>query len=165
MIFVPISYFEKRWFMHSATVNDVIWKVPDMSLQLTIGSVDYGAARVFKLEGFLAQLEIYRFKRAVDQALIDGKRVIVADVEKVDFIDSSGIASLIHMRKEATQMRVDAVLIASPRSNVSRILESTNLGGFMRIFSTKEEAFEHCGITVVEPEKISDVITQIDIAK
>lgn len=130
-----------------------------MSLLLTIVSIDYGDARVFTLEGFLAQLEIYRFKRAVEQALNDGKRVIVADVEKVDFIDSAGIASLIYMRKEAIQMRAQAVLIVSPGSKVRKILDSTNLGSFMQIFSTKAEAFQHCGIKAAEVVKNSGTVT------
>lgn len=135
-----------------------------MSLQLSISSVDCGQARIFTLGGFLAQLEIYRFKRAVEQALNDGKRIILADADKVEFIDSAGIASLIHMRKEAVERHAAAILILKPGSNVRRILDSTNLGRFLQIFATRDEAFESCGIKPVEPEIVHDSVTEVDFA-
>lgn len=135
-----------------------------MGFQLSISAVDYGAARVIKLEGFLAQLEIYSFKRAVEQALNEGKWVIIADVERVNFIDSAGIASLIYMRKESIQRHAVSVLIAPPGSSVRKILDSTNLGNFMQIVATREEAFAVSMVRVGDMSQPCELPTQHDCA-
>ncbi|MCE5228059.1 STAS domain-containing protein [bacterium] len=137
-----------------------------MSIQLSIRSVDYGPLRVFNLKGYLAQLEIYRFKRAVEQALFDGKRIIIANLKDLEFMDSSGIASLIYLTKQATKFDSQSLVVSPPKSGVSRVLEAASLGQFIQIYPSLEEALESRGIArTQEPDQPADLVTQADLDK
>lgn len=130
-----------------------------MGFQLTISSADYGPVRVFKLSGYLAQLEVYRFKRAVEHALHDGKRAIIANLEQVEFVDSAGIASLIHMRKEGNRAGIATVLVLKRNSGVCKVLTATNLGDFMQISFKMDEALKSCGADAPRADSAEDAVT------
>lgn len=134
-----------------------------MSIQLAISSVDYGPARVFKLSGYLAQLEIYRFKRAIEHALLDGKRAIVANLEDIEFIDSAGISSLIHMRKEGNRAGARAVVVLRPNSGIRKVIAATNLGDFIQVYSSELEALKSCGVTTSKPNDPADMVTDTNV--
>ncbi|HVM68131.1 MAG TPA: STAS domain-containing protein [Acidimicrobiales bacterium] len=78
-----------------------------------------------------------------DLADEDGVRLVVADLDGVDFIDSSGLGVLIgcsrrlRSRGEARELR----LVCS-RLNLLRVFEITGLDGVFRIFSSVPDALK-----------------------
>ena len=111
-----------------------------MSMKLSISMVEYQTIQVFKLRGYLAQLEVYKFKRLIEKAFTEGRRYLVVDMRDVEFIDSAGIATLIFLRKESMRMGGSPALVIPAGSGIRKVLDSANLAGFMPIHDKPEDA-------------------------
>ena len=66
------------------------------------------------------------------------KRIVV-NLEGVEFMDSSGIATLVQAYKEARPYSGE-VCLASPAGNVLRVLKLSNLTSLFPVFDSVEEA-------------------------
>jgi anti-sigma B factor antagonist len=64
---------------------------------------------------------------------------VVVDLARCDFIDSTGLATLLHGAKH-TQDGASRVAIVSPRGEVRRVLELTAVDKLIRVFASLEEA-------------------------
>jgi anti-sigma B factor antagonist len=86
-----------------------------------------GGGAVVGVEGDLDLASVPRLSEALDEALGRvGVRRVSVDLSGVDFIDSSGLTSLIKARRRAGDAGVDFVL-RSPSERVRRTLELTRL--------------------------------------
>ena len=74
-------------------------------------------------------------------ARLTGDRVktIVVDLKGVEFMDSSGIATLVQALKEARPFG-GRVRLASPGGNVMRVLKLSNLTTLFEVYETRDEA-------------------------
>jgi anti-sigma B factor antagonist len=66
------------------------------------------------------------------------KRIVV-NLEGVEFMDSSGIATLVQAYKEARPFKGE-VCLASPAGNVLRVLKLSNLTSLFPVFDSVDEA-------------------------
>ncbi len=66
------------------------------------------------------------------------KRIVV-NLEGVEFMDSSGIATLVQAYKEAQPFNGE-VCLASPAGNVLRVLKLSNLTSLFPVFDSVDEA-------------------------
>lgn len=78
---------------------------------------------------------------ALDQLLADGRKKLAVDLENVNFIDSSGLGTLIRVYKHA---RADAgdVCLASLQPPVRRVFELTRLDRVFEIYPDLEGAIK-----------------------
>lgn len=80
-----------------------------------------------------------RLERVLSRKVEQGASRIVLNLEKVAFLDSSGLAVMIGGARRARERRGNLVL-AGPRAQVERILRITDLDKVLPIYETVEEA-------------------------
>ncbi len=77
------------------------------------------------------------------RSLIEAGHIhIIMNVVQVDFMDSSGLATLISLLKTARAAQGDLVLLA-PSDSIRSLLELTRLNGVFTVFNTEAEALRH----------------------
>jgi anti-sigma B factor antagonist len=74
--------------------------------------------------------------------LRDSVAKLVADLSKVDFLDSSGLGALIGSLKLARQAGGD-VRIVAPNEQVQLVLKLTNMDRIFTSYPTSESAFQN----------------------
>lgn len=98
--------------------------------------------RVLGVSGEVDVATADRLKEAVTQALAESSADrVVLDLSEVSFMDSSGLAALVHAHKAAEEQRTSLV-VSSPTSRLSRILDLTGLDRVLRVTATVDEALE-----------------------
>ncbi len=82
-------------------------------------------------------------KETIDDLLNQGDRRIVLDLEKVSFIDSSGLADLVSAHKSVAQAG-GALKLVRVNRKVRSVLTITNLLQVMQVFEDEAEALKSC---------------------
>ena len=98
-----------------------------------------GQVAVVTPEGRLDLASASEFKQMLVDAVEAGDRVLVVDLSKVPFVDSSGLGALISGMK-ATRLAGGDLRIAQVGEQARLILELTSLDKVMKIYPTVEEA-------------------------
>ena len=98
-----------------------------------------GQVAVVIPEGRLDLASASEFKQALNDAVNAGDRILVVDLSKVPFVDSSGLGALIGGMK-ATRLAGGDLRIAQVGEQARLILELTTLDKVMKLYSTVEEA-------------------------
>lgn len=104
---------------------------------MTVKVEDFSPVVRISLTGHLAQLEVYKLKCQVEDFIAHGKRFLVLDLKKIDYIDSAGIGSLLHMRTQTQRLGGDMCIVKPDSKNVFQILQLTSL---QKIFTFHEDA-------------------------
>jgi anti-sigma B factor antagonist len=73
------------------------------------------------------------------------KRRVLVDLSGVDYIDSSGIASLVEAFQKAKKAGTGGFALAAPNATALRVLELARLDRVFRIFPTVEEGLDAGG--------------------
>jgi anti-anti-sigma factor len=74
--------------------------------------------------------EVPRLEAAVDRILDEGTTGITIDLRRLEFIDSSGLAAIVHVSGLCAKRGHDFELIAG-RPEVQRLFEITGLSGVL----------------------------------
>ena len=98
-----------------------------------------GQVAVVTPEGRLDLASASEFKQALNDAVDAGSRILVVDLSKVPFVDSSGLGALISGVK-ATRLAGGDLRIAQVGEQARLILELTTLDKVMKLYPTVEEA-------------------------
>ena len=106
---------------------------------MVIERQDQGKCAVLALRGELDVNGGPRLRDALVEAIGDGGRRIIVDLEGVDFIDSAGLGVLVGGLKRARMHGDDLVLVATGRS-VLKVLEITGLTRVFDIHTTRAAA-------------------------
>lgn len=69
-------------------------------------------------------------------------RVAVLDMTGVSYMDSTGLALLINLKKRMTVRSGGVLRIAAPQANVRRVLELTRLDEIFEVYDSLDEALE-----------------------
>ncbi|MDF1728375.1 MAG: STAS domain-containing protein [Sulfitobacter sp.] len=83
------------------------------------------------------------FKEAMRRAAADAGPVVVLDLGKVDFIDSSGLGALVSTMKALAPAQ--SLQLAGMRPPVRRVFELTRMDTVFTLYDTPEEALERRG--------------------
>ena len=81
------------------------------------------------------------FQRALLEVCREEPAILVIDLSKVDYMDSSGVGTLVQVARQIKDSGGKLVL-AAPTPRVKRILEITRLDRYFTISATCEEALE-----------------------
>jgi anti-sigma B factor antagonist len=113
---------------------------------------------VVVLRGELDVAEAAKVAAALAVVATSGRTVIV-DLEGLDFIDSSGLAALVHARRHARRAGCD-LLLAAPQQQVLRMLAITRLIDVFAIHARVDEAAVSAGRipVVLTPEARSPAL-------
>ncbi len=98
-----------------------------------------GQVAVVTPEGRLDLASASEFKQMLVDTVEAGDRILVVDLSKVPFVDSSGLGALISGMK-ATRLAGGDLRIAQVGEQARLILELTSLDKVMKIYPTVEEA-------------------------
>ena len=98
-----------------------------------------GQVAVVTPEGRLDLASASEFKQVLNDAVKAGDKIIVVDLSKVPFVDSSGLGALISGMK-ATRLAGGDLRIAQVGEQARLILELTTLDKVMKLYPTVEEA-------------------------
>lgn len=79
------------------------------------------------------------FKRKVADLVDNGERTLVVNLAEVEFMDSSGLGSLISILKLLANAQ-GSIIICELREQVRRLFDLTRLDQVFQIFSKEEEA-------------------------
>lgn len=79
------------------------------------------------LDGFMAQLEVYKFKATVDDLLKLGARMLLIDLSNVTFIDSAGIGALCTADGECRRVGGHATYVLPLSSPTRQSINSASL--------------------------------------
>jgi anti-sigma B factor antagonist len=96
---------------------------------------------VLRLEGRLDASSAKAFKEKVSSLVQEKRFNLVIDMAAVDFIDSSGLGSLVSALRSVNKLRGD-IKIASLRDQVRAIFELTRLHRIFEIFDEREAAIK-----------------------
>ena len=106
---------------------------------MVIERQDKGECAVLALRGELDVNGGPRLRDALVEAIGDGGRRIVVDLEGIDFIDSAGLGVLVGGLKRARTRGGELVLVATGVT-VCKVLEITGLTRVFDIHTTREAA-------------------------
>jgi anti-sigma B factor antagonist len=108
-------------------------------MELEISSTREGDICIVHVAG---EVDVYTspsLKSALVAAVADGCRVVVVDLDKVGFIDSSGLGVLVGALRRAREAQGD-LRIVSARETVVKIFRITGLDRVFPVFPTLDEA-------------------------
>jgi anti-sigma B factor antagonist len=108
-------------------------------MELEIGTAHKGDSCVVTVAG---EVDIYTspaLKAALAAAAADGCRTLVVDLERVGFIDSSGLGVLVGALRRAREEGGD-LRVVSGNETVARILQITGLDKVFSLHATLDEA-------------------------
>lgn len=87
-----------------------------------------GAVTVLSIKGDLSVEETDRFQREMLQRIEENVRDFVLDLEALQFIDSSGLETLLWLQDKCRET-LGQVRLASCPEHISKVLEVTRLAG------------------------------------
>jgi anti-sigma B factor antagonist len=108
-------------------------------VELTLDSGAEGAAAIVTVVGEVDVYSAPALGDRIDALLADGRRWVVIDLDRVDFIDSTGIGVLVAglNRLRSVGGRLD---LAGPSNRVVKLLRITNLDEVFSLYASVEEA-------------------------
>ncbi|HMA99918.1 MAG TPA: STAS domain-containing protein [Spirochaetota bacterium] len=85
-----------------------------------------------------------KLKDAIEKKISEGGRKFIINLEKVEYIDSSGIGSLISSMQNLKKVSGSLALLKLTEP-VEKVFKLTRLDGFFKIYKSEEEAVSAMG--------------------
>lgn len=95
--------------------------------------------RGIEVEGELDLAVADRLRDALDRAIAESSEILIL-LEACDFIDSTGIAVIVHAHKRAAEEGKRAVAVCAPSTQVHRVLSVTGLTDNGLVFEGVDDA-------------------------
>jgi anti-anti-sigma factor len=104
-----------------------------------------GGIRALSISGELDQATVPELESRLDEVITGDGNALLVDLSSCEFIDSSGLASLVaaHERMSANGGRRFA--LCCPEAQVKRLLELTGLDEAIGLCGSRDEALAHLG--------------------
>ena len=102
---------------------------------------EMGDVLVISLVGEMTISRISLFKDKIDAYKIDRFHKIAVNLEKLSFIDSSGLGTLVLLIKEVKN-HFGEVVLAAPQAQVNKLLDMVKINKYVDIKPTLEEAIQ-----------------------
>lgn len=113
---------------------------------LRIGMKEKGSTRIIRLSGELDSYTSHRL-RGISEAWIPGAGRVIVNLDRLEYVDSSGLAALVRMWVTARNSGVEMVF-ACRNHRIRRILEIT---GLSNLFGTSVQAAKSAYVSAVNP--------------
>jgi anti-sigma B factor antagonist len=111
-------------------------------MKITVKEV--GGVTVIELDGRLAGDEGRRLARQVRKLLADGKTRFLVSVDRVSYVDSNGVGTLVRALTSAKAAGGDLRVI-KPNERVQELLTLTNLGQILDVLESEEAGIASFG--------------------
>ncbi len=97
---------------------------------------------ILYLKGRLDALSAQDLKNIVKKSVNSNNRFFIIDLSEIDFIDSSGLGSLISSLRFVTRVGGD-IFISNPNKSIKYILDITRLTKVFNIFNSIQDALKY----------------------
>ena len=97
-----------------------------------------GTIYIIDIEGEMDLYNAFKLKELVGKMLDRGIRLFIINMDKVDYIDSSGIGALIFV-SSALKKRNAKLVITNIHGSVKKVIELTKLTGYFPMKETLKE--------------------------
>jgi anti-anti-sigma factor len=94
--------------------------------------------QIFRLTGQLDAFSEPTFRKVVSDHLTGGPSHIILDLAKIDFLDSSGLGSLVQLAKQAKAQSGSLQIVTNPR--VTQTVKLVRLEKFLPLHNNLDEA-------------------------
>ncbi|MEB3174884.1 MAG: STAS domain-containing protein [Cyanobacteriota bacterium] len=94
--------------------------------------------QIFRLTGQLDAFSEPTFRKVVSDHLSGGPNHIILDLTKIDFLDSSGLGSLVQLAKQAKAQSGSLHIVTNPR--VTQTVKLVRLEKFLPLHNNLDEA-------------------------
>lgn len=109
---------------------------------LIINVENYPPIAYLRVQGFLAQLEVYKLQEQTSELLENGKRHFILDLKEVEFIDSAGIGAIAGFRNDVHKAGGGLVIVQPGSKGVLRALMHSKLTDLIDFSENSETAIE-----------------------
>ena len=92
------------------------------------------------MEGRIDAAVALAFKDAMRKATTDGPETVVLDLQKVDFIDSSGLGAIVATMKHLAPAR--RLVLAGLSPAVDKVFKLTRMDSVFSVFASLDEALQ-----------------------
>lgn len=99
------------------------------------------AIKVLKPSGMLDGTNANKFRQQINQLVQEGVNMILIDLKKVSFMDSSGLGALVLILK-TVKASGGQLYLTSINEQVKMLFDLTNMGEMFEIVDSKEELRE-----------------------
>lgn len=94
--------------------------------------------KVLKPSGILNAISANKIRRDINDSINEGYNVILVDLEKIDFVDSSGLGALVAAAQNVNSTG-GQMFICSLNEQVKMLFELTKMERIFKIFANQEE--------------------------
>ncbi|MBU1084388.1 MAG: STAS domain-containing protein [Candidatus Omnitrophota bacterium] len=108
---------------------------------MNIRSENKNGISVVRVEGNVDIITSPEFKKYLDKIAVSGSKTIVVDLGKVDYMDSSGLATLVEAYKNIKRSG-GAIKLLKLSSKVKGLFEITKLDKLFQIFEDEGDALK-----------------------
>jgi anti-anti-sigma factor len=102
---------------------------------------EQGDVLIISLVGEMTISRISLFKDKIDAYHIDRFHKLVVNLDRLSFIDSSGLGTLVLLIKEVKN-NFGSIVLASPQNQVNKLLDMVKINKYVEIKPTIEEALQ-----------------------
>jgi len=120
----------------------------EMDLRIKVKKSD--VVPVIELSGELDAYTCTRFREAMIEVIEDGNSSLIVSMEHVDYIDSSGLGTLVGGLKRASE-RSGKIGIICRNPQIKKVFEITGLDRVFPLFDSEEEAIKGMGAGAITP--------------
>jgi anti-anti-sigma factor len=96
--------------------------------------------QLFRLTGLLDAFSEPTFKKVMTKCVEEGPKHLILDLSKIEFVDSSGIGSLVQLVKKAQSLEGSLQIVTNPR--VTQTVKLVRLEQFLSLQPSVEAALE-----------------------
>jgi anti-anti-sigma factor len=97
--------------------------------------------QLFRLTGLLDAFSEPTFRKVLSKCIEEGPKHVVLDLSKIDFVDSSGLGSLVQIAKKAQSAEGTLQIVTNPR--VTQTVKLVRLEKFLALQTSVEVALEN----------------------
>lgn len=89
------------------------------------------------------------FRKVIDKCIDEGPKNIILDLSQIDFVDSSGLGSLVQLVKKTQELGGTLQIVSSSR--VTQTVKLVRLEKFLSLQSSVDDALRKVGETIEKP--------------
>ena len=98
---------------------------------------------VFAPEGELDVARLGEFRAALYDAARQAERLLVVDLSRLEYIDSSGLGALVEVRHRLGREKRELAVVAPGGTAAALVLNLSGLGTRLPTYQTRQAATEH----------------------
>ena len=97
--------------------------------------------QLFRLTGLLDAFSEPTFRKVIGKYVEEGPKHVILDLSQIDFVDSSGIGALVHLKKQADTNGGTSQIVTNAR--VTQTVKTVNLEQYLGLRPTVDAALEN----------------------